>query len=331
MNRGPTGVGPRLLQVVYGARRRASGATDRITRRMARLRRHPFTGLPPVACDFFAVPDGRTLQVHAVLPDLPVGPEHRAELLFASQRGATTHPATIRRDAAGGLAVEAMAPLGHDPGELPLTSGTWTVAVRISAPGGPERRFALRIAEPVEPTGPTVATPPHPVSGHHYRPARSARGTAQLTVTGPPARAEVTRLATDHTGARIRARLVGVGSTGEHPTVVFSPRRGGADVVLPVHPVNGEFELLVPLTRLATGGPGEEIIWEVWVRPSTTRMIRVGRYLHDLRNPQPILSASREILPLGDDQFAGYRPYYTAAGNLAVACLRFTRFTGMPS
>lgn len=324
-------MGPRLLQVVYGARRRAGGATDRIARRMARLRRHPFTGLPSVTCDYFAVPDGRTLQLHAMLPGLSAGPEYRAELVLAGQRGAVTHPAVIRADRAGGYAVEALVPLGHGPGELPLATGTWAMAVRITAPDKPEQRYALRVAELVDPPGPTVADPPHPVSGHRYRPARDARGIAQLTVTGPPARAEVVRLTTDHLGARIRARLIGVDSTGAHPTVVFSPRGGGADVVVPIDLADGAFEVLVPLAELATGRPGREVVWEVWARPSTARMIRVGRYLHDLRNPQPVLSVSREILPLGGDDFVGYRPYYTATGNLAVACLRFTRFTGMPS
>lgn len=322
---------PHLLQVVYGAKRRATVVTDRLVHRMNRLRRDPLTGLPQATCDFFRVLDGRTLQLHAVLPGLPRDRQYRAELRFVRQRSVRPVPAVIRQGQDGQFAVEAMVPLGHDPDEVPLTRGTWSMALHVTATGEPERQFSLRVAEPVDPAGPTVATPPHPVSGHHFRPGRGARGLAHLTVTAAQARAEVIRLETGPADARVRARLVGTKGSGV-PQVVFSARGGGSDVVVPVEPLaGGAFELVVPLAQLARDAAGEEVVWEAWVRISSTQMIRLGRYLHDLRNPRAVLSASRTVLAIDDQTLVAYRPYYTSAGNLAVACLRFARFTEVPS
>lgn len=102
-------------------------------------------------------------------------------------------------------------------------------------------------------------------------------------------------------------------------------------MIVPISPVDDQFEFVVPLAELTPDQPGEEVIWEAWVRTSATRMVRLGRFLHDLRDPRTVLRVSRVILPLDDERFVAYRPYYTAAGNLAVACLRFTRFTGTHS
>ncbi|MFF0368958.1 hypothetical protein [Micromonospora sp. NPDC005087] len=319
---------PRLLQAVHGARRRAGLVTDRLVERVIRLRHDPVAGLPPADCDFFAVLDGRTLHVHAVLP-ADTDPADRAEIFFVREGDTLRCPATVRRED-GRLAVEVVARLGDSADEIALGKGTWSVGLAVDAGAAGERRFSLTVDETPERDGPTVGNPPHPVSGWLYRPGRSGDGLAQLTVTGARARAEVVQLATGHAEARIRARFVGV-RPQDAPAVVFTPRGGGADVVVPIAPVDDGFEFVVPLADLAPDRPGEEVIWEAWVRTSATRVVRLGRFLHDLTDPRTVLRVSRAVLPLDGDQFVGYRPYYTAAGNLAVACLRFTRFTGTPS
>ncbi|MFG3696691.1 hypothetical protein ACGF5C_02015 [Micromonospora sp. NPDC047620] len=319
---------PRLLQAMHGARRRAGLVTDRLVERVTRLRQDPVAGLPPAECGFFAVLDGRTLHVHAVLPD-GTDPADRAELLFVREGHTLRCPATVGRED-GRLAVEVVARLGDSADEVPLGKGTWSVGLAVAAGSGGERRFSLAVDETPDRDGPTVGNPPHPVSGWLYRPGRSGNGLAQLTVTGARARAEVVQLATGRTEARVRARFVGV-RPQDAPAVVLSPRGGGADVVVPVEAVDDHFEFVVPLGELVPDQPGEEIIWEAWVRTSATRMVRLGRFLHDLTDPRTVLRVSRASLPLDGDRFVGYRPYYTAAGNLAFACLRFTRFTGTPS
>ncbi|MEE6263734.1 hypothetical protein [Plantactinospora sonchi] len=320
---------PRLLQLASGARRRADQATDQLVRRISRLRYDPVVNLPRANGDFLGVLDGRTLQVHALLP-AGTDPAARAELLLVRGRHVRRCPATLRPRSDGRHSVEVLARLGDGPGELPLGKGTWSLAVAVADRDQPERRYGLRIAEPADRPGPTVAVPPHPVTGWTYWPGRGVKGVAQLTVTGPAAQAEVVAL--DHSGARarIRARLVGV-RRWEEPAVVFSPRRGGPDHVVPIAPVDGRFEVTVPVADLATGRPGDEVIWDVRVRVAPTRLIRIGRFLHDLREPRSVLLTSRVILPTDGDDFVGYRPYYTASGGLAVALLRFTRFTGMQS
>lgn len=323
---------PRLLQLASGARRRADQATDQLVRRISRLRYDPVVNLPRASGDFLGVLDGRTLQVHALLP-AGTDPAPRAELLLVRGRHVRRCPATLRPHPDGRLSVEVLARLGDGPGEIPLGKGTWSLAVAVVDRDQSERRYGLRIAEPADRPGPTVAVPPHPVTGWTYWPGRGVKGVAQLTVTGPAAQAEVVAL--DHSGAqaRIRARLVGVRRL-EEPAVVFSPRRGGTDHVVPIAPVDGRFEVTVPVADLVTAAPDrpdEEIIWDVRVRVAPARLVRIGRFLHDLREPRSVLLTSRVILPLGGDDFASYRPYYTASGGLAVAVLRFTRFTGMQS
>ncbi|MGC5317805.1 hypothetical protein ACPXB5_03575 [Micromonospora arida] len=319
---------PRLLQAMHGARRRAGLVTDRLVERVTRLRHDPVAGLPPADCDFFAVLDGRTLHVHAVLP-ADTEPTDRAAIFFVRDGETLRCPARVGREA-GRLAVEAVARLGDSTDEIALGKGTWSMGLAVDAGPAGERRFSLAVEETPDRDGPTVGNPPHPVSGWSYRPGRSGDGLAQLTVTGARARAEVVQLATGHAEARIRARLVGVRAQ-DAPAIVFTPRGGGTDVVVPITLVGDDFEFVVPLADLAPDQLGEEVIWEAWVRTSATRVVRLGRFLHDLTDPRTVLRVSRAVLPLDGDQFAGYRPYYTPAGNLAVACLRFTRFTGTPS
>lgn len=323
------GTRPGLLQLVYGAQRRATSVTDRMAQRIARMRRDQVAGLPQAACDFLGVLDGRTLNLHAVLPAPTDGGTCRAELALVRDRRVLTCPATIRQGPDGRLEVEVLARLGQGPGEIPLGKGIWSMALTVGLPGSVERQFALRVAEPEDTGGPTTTMPPHPVSGWHYRPTRSRQGLAQLTVIAPRARAEVARINITHTESRIQARLVGV-RMSEGAEVVFTPRAAGPDVVVPIDTVDDTFEFVVPVAELSSGPPGHEVVWEAWVRTSPTRMIRLGRFLHDLRDPRSVLRASRASLPLGGDEFVGYRPYYTQTGNLAVACLRFARFTGMP-
>ncbi|WP_406067487.1 hypothetical protein [Micromonospora sp. NBC_01638] len=319
---------PRLLQAMYGARRRAGLVTDRLVERVTRLRHDPVAGLPTADCDFFAVLDGRTLHVHAVLP-AGTEPADQAEIFFVHDDDTLRCPATVRWEH-DRLAVEVMARLGDAADEIPLSKGTWSLGLAVDAGTAGERHFSLTVDETPERDGPTVGNPPHPVSGWLYQPGLSGDGLAQLTVRGARARAEVVQLATGHTEARIRARFVGV-RPQDAPAVIFTPRGDGADVVVPIAPVDDGFEFVVPLADLALGQPGEEVIWEAWVRISATRVVRLGRFLHDLADPRTVLRVSRAVLPLDGDEFAGYRPYYTPAGNLAVACLRFTRFTGTPS
>ncbi|MFF5218921.1 hypothetical protein [Micromonospora sp. NPDC000442] len=310
----------RLLQVVYGARRRAGVVADRLARRTTRLRREPVAELARATCDYFAVLDGRTLHVHAVLPTSAVD-VGSVTLLFLQGHRLVACPASAET-AGDRVSVTARVTFGTAPDEISLNKGVWSLALAVSEAAG-ERRFALQTREPAEHEGPTLSNPPHPVSGWRYEPGCGNHGLAQLTILGARSRAEVTRLATGPTEARVHARLVGVG-TLQDPMIVFTPRSGGPDVVVPIDPIDGRFDFAVPLAELAAGPPGTEVIWEAWVRTSPTRMIRLGRFLHDLRDPRTVLRVSRTTVTIEDRRFVGYRPYYTKAGNLAVACLHFT-------
>ncbi|MEV6816219.1 hypothetical protein [Micromonospora sp. NPDC051296] len=311
----------RLLQVVYGARRRVGLVADRLTRRTNHLRRDPVAELPRAICEYFGVLDGRTLHLHALLPTAAGRAPKRATLLFIQGNRQVECPATS--DSGGDtVSVTARAAFGDGAEEISLGKGIWSLALAVSDEAG-ERRLALRTTEVEEHDGPTVAAPLHPVSGWRYEPGCGNHGLAQLTVVGPKARAEVIRLETARTEARIQARFIGVRSL-EDPAVVFTSRGGGSDLVVPIDPVDGRFEFVVPLADLASGPPGAEVIWEAWVRTSPARMIRLGRFLHDLRDPRTVLRVSRTAVTIDDRRFVGYRPYYTKAGNLAVACLHYT-------
>ncbi|MFB9851630.1 hypothetical protein ACFFMR_14695 [Micromonospora andamanensis] len=293
---------------------------DRLTRRTTRLLREPVVDLPRATCDYFSVLDGRTLHVHALLPTSAVAVE-QATLLFIQNSKVVVCPASAET-IGDRISVTARAAFGTGPDEISLGKGIWSVVVAVPEATG-ERRFALQTTEPADHDGPTVQNPPHPVSGWRFEPGCGTQGLAHLTVKAAKARAEVLRLATGPTEARISGRLVGVGSL-QDPMIVFTPRGDGADVMVPIAPVNGQFEFTVPVAELAVGPPGAEVIWEAWVRTSPTRMVRLGRFLHDLRDPRTVLRVSRTTVTIEDRRFVGYRPYYTKAGNLAVACLHFT-------
>ncbi|MEU5550200.1 hypothetical protein ABZ738_10540 [Micromonospora sp. NPDC047793] len=313
----------RLLQVVSGARRRAGQVADRLTQRANHLRRDPVADLPRAACGYLAVLDGRTLHLHALVPAVDIPAPERAALLFVQgERVAATCSATVGTEG-DVVSVTARVSFGNGNDEVLLDKGVWSLVLSLSDEFG-ERRFGLSTGTSSEDDGPTVPSPPHPISGWRYEPTCCHQGLAQLNVAAAKARAEVTRLATGRTDAQIKARLVGVRAV-EHPAMVFSPRGGGSDVIVPIDPVDGRFEVTVPLADLVSGPPGVEVIWEAWVRTSPTRMIRLGRFLHDLRDPRSVFRVSRTTVAIGDHHFVGYRPYYTKAGNLAVACLHFTR------
>ena len=295
--------------------RRTAGAARRRVVRLVRRVTGAGVRRPEARCTFFAVLDGAALNLHAELP--PATPAGAAEVTFVKGDRELRAPA---RSVAGG--VEATVPLGDGPGEVPLTNGAWLVGLTVAG-----RRLALGAPDAPDGSGPTVASPLHPRSGRHYAAGAGPHDRCQLAVSGPKARAEVTRLVLGPTAAEIHGRLVG----REAPaggTAVFVAREGGDTVEAPLAVDDGRFRLRVPVADLAGGPDGVERIWDVWLRPAGGSRLRLGRFLHDVRDPRAVFRVDRVTVALDGDRFAGVRPYYTPAGNLAVALLPFTRHGG---
>jgi len=293
--------------------RRTAGAARR--RVVGIVRRVAGVGRPDARCTFFAVLDGAALNLHAELP--PGTPAGNAEITFVKGDRELRAPA---RSVPGG--VEATLPLGGAPGEIPLTNGTWLVGVAVAG-----RRLALGMPEAPDGSGPTVASPPHPRSGRHYAAGPGPHDRCQLAVSGPKARAEVTRLVLGPTAAEIHGRLVGR-EAPDGGAAVFVARDGGDTVEAPFAVDGGRFRVRAPVADLATGPDGIERIWDVWLRPTGGSRLRLGRFLHDVRDPRTVFRVDRVTVALDGGRFAGVRPYYTPAGNLAVALLPFTRHGG---
>lgn len=327
-----------MLRAVHGMGRRVHGAARLVRQSIVRALPEPTVGLPVLPCDFLGVLDGRTLNLHAWLPETTTGPPERVELIFFRRRSTVRVPLTPVRGADGRWEVESLVRL--DPGVGPparttapgipgvsLAAGIWSVGLALHGENGDEQRYALRAPETPAERGPTLRTPPHPTSGRHYLPDPNSEGLSRIRVEEPRIRAEVTRLHIGPADAAVHGRLVGVRWIGS-PTVVFTARADDRAVEVPTEVSGEHFRAQVPLTSLATGPLGAEVFWDVWVRTPVSGAIRLGRFLHDLREPRQVFSAGRTTLALSGDDYVGYRPYYTAAGNLAISCIRFAKFTG---
>jgi hypothetical protein len=271
------------------------------------------------SAEYFAVLDGHTLNLQLALPTLEDAEPTSAEAVFSKDRIEHRVPVTLRKMYDGIWYADTTTVLGPAKGRIPLEPGHWTVGLRVVLTNGETRNLAVRRLAPGKARGatPTVVTPPCPDTGMRFHPRTTSFGNCQIDVRGPQIRAEVVRLTLDLGRAEIIGRFVNVvDSSG---VVAEFGLRDSDKVLESAVTVNGDiFRIHVPLPAMAPA-PGEKEIWDIRVRVAGRRL-RVGRYLHDLKNIRTVLrSYERRMLMPGGVVFH-LRPYYTPAGSLALTC-----------
>ncbi|MEV5576536.1 hypothetical protein AB0L06_41455 [Spirillospora sp. NPDC052269] len=278
---------------------------------------------PSAEVSYFAVLDGCTLNLHARLPEAVDGP---AELEFV--RAGRRLRAPVDPVVAGELA--ATVPLGEATGGVRLTRGGWRIGLRVHTTTG-ERAFTLLGGARVLGTwdGPTTLTPPCPLTGMRFVPETSTTGMCLLRVADPEPSAEIVGL--DLTFARITVDFELVGATAAAQAAVRFQSRGKAGGSAPAHTVAATpverpgargpvFRVTVPLRQMASGSGSRERLWHLFAEPSGHRPLRLGRRLHDVRDPRRVLRVAQRMLAVTPGALLRVRPYYTGSGDLVLAC-----------
>ncbi|MFC4906860.1 hypothetical protein [Actinomadura gamaensis] len=292
---------------------------------------------PSAEVSYFAVLDGCTLNLHARLPEPVDGP---AELVFARAGQRLRAPA----DPVAAGELTATVPLGEAAGGVALRSGGWRIGLQVHTATG-ERAFTLLGGARVLGTwdGPTTLTPPCPLTGMRFVPETSTTGMCLLRVTDPEPNAEIVRLDLTFSRATVDFELVGVPSVGVPADGVLATAQAAAQVAVrfqargkaggsaPAHTVAATpverpgargpvFRVTVPLRQMASGGGGRERLWHLFAEPSGERPLRLGRHLHDVRDPRRALRVAQRMIAVSPGALLRVRPYYTGAGDLVLAC-----------
>ncbi|BAL85377.1 hypothetical protein AMIS_1570 [Actinoplanes missouriensis 431] len=274
---------------------------------------------PAVSARFLGVLDGRTLNIEIPLPAVAAAGVTGAELRIRRGRVRHSVPARIRAQAGGGCSFEATALLADGPRGLGLQPGApWVLEAVVHTTGG-TTSYAVVQSPPVQQSeGPTVPAPADPVTGNRYEARLTATGRLGLAVTPPEPLAEVAVISVGWLGARIGIRLV---SCDEPPKAVeFTARTGEGRARVAATTTDGVVWCDIPLHELAVlGGPAKETFFDVHVRTGNRRL-RVGRFLHDVVNPKPVLVPPTGIVWAAPGLAVSLRPYYTPAGSLTVSC-----------
>ncbi|MCP9948935.1 hypothetical protein [Actinomadura madurae] len=258
---------------------------------------------------YFAVLGGRALNLSVPLRDGTVG----CAVVFSHRRRVRRAEASLVADDRGARA-EAAVLLGT--GGLILPSGRWQVGLAVRGTDGTERVIRVRAPAALADTGPALRESPCPDTGIAYTTSRSWRGHCVLSVRSGPPVAEVTRLSLSLTGADITGRLVG--PPGEASGyLVFRPRDAGA-VVTAEAVIRGDvFRATVPMQELADAA---ERVWDVWMCVRGVGELRVGRFLHDVRDPSRTFRVPARVACPAPGSLVALRPSYTATGGLSLAC-----------
>lgn len=310
---------------------RMTRAAHRVGKGVGRRARRPFTALGTWMLlrvflprrthvgrlRYAAVLDGQTVNLHAELPDSLPLPEH-AEIELGRGRERHTSPARVYEDTRGRLLCDAAVLLGTQLGGLPVRDGEWKVRLRLRT-GRRTRKLSLLLVELPEPyAGPTMPHTVSPITGQRHRLTRSVTGSLRIVTTTPRPLAEVVRVDLSHTALHVDFRLVGAAK--DDPEVEFAAT--GRRLTRPVEPLTEEtWRVRVPLEEM---GPDRKDVlhWDVTARFASGSALRVGRRVHDVRNPQRVFGiASLTVAPPGAAPMIVH-PRYTPAGNFRVTCSR---------
>ncbi|MGA5085628.1 hypothetical protein [Streptomyces pseudogriseolus] len=266
---------------------------------------------------YAAILDGHTVNLHARLPESAGLPES-AEVVLSRGRQTFTAEARVYEGPDGEVLVDAVVLLGAEVGGAPTEPGRWRLRLRLRS--GRRTRVVplLLVTPPVPYSGPTKPMAASSVTGERHRLGRSFRGSARVVSTGARPSAEVLKVHLTHAGVTVDFRLLGI--RAEQPWVEFVA--SGRRLEQPVtSPVPGVLRVNVPLDRMPPRGNRPDH-WDVVLCGADGRRLRLGRRLHDVRNPLRVFAMrSLAITPPGLPPMI-VQPRYTPAGNLRVTCTR---------
>ncbi|MEU8814733.1 hypothetical protein [Actinoplanes sp. NPDC048796] len=279
---------------------------------------------PALTTRFAEVLDGRTVNLDIPVPGVAAADITGAELRLSRGRVRHTVAARVRADA-GGSALAATALLsGHARG-LGLAPGSpWLLEAVLHTRAGTTSYAVLRGPEDARRDGPTVLAPADPATGRRYELRTTRSGRLGVAVVAPAPTAEVTSVTVDWLRARFDVRLLGCAE----PVTGFelTARTGEGRVRAAAVPVGDVLRCEVPVYDLAALSKVTETFFDVHLRTAGHRL-RVGRFLHDVGNPKPVLVPPHGIVWAAPGLSVNLRPYYTPAGSLTLAC----RPIGSPS
>ncbi|MEU6882278.1 hypothetical protein [Streptomyces sp. NPDC046712] len=307
-----------------GLRGRAAALRQRLYARAvdwrSRLMLHVFLPLRAqrtARLHYAAVLDGQTVNFHAELPR-SAGLPDRADIVL--RRGRVRHrtEARVYRGSADTVLMDAAVLLGAELGGAPVADGRWKVRLRLRQ-GRRSRTLPLLLVEPPVPyDGPTKPMQASPVTGARYRVGRSVTGNVRIVAAAARPGAEVVKVHIAHSGIEVDFRLLGTEVTDPWAEFTASGRRLRQDV-RPAGP--DTWRVTVPLDEMTPRKARPEH-WDVAVCSQTTRRMRLGRRLHDVRNPLRVFAMrSIAVTPRGQAPMI-VQPRYTPAGNLRVTCTR---------
>lgn len=319
-----------LLSHAVSAARHARRTAGRLRHRWERVDTLPVLAARPrprplLRPRHLSVLGGRTLNVAVPFPQR-AGGVHSAVLELTHGDRCESTPMTPEPQPDGTLLLTATVPLHYAPpgtGPAPrLTRGLWRLSVTVTDLAGRRIRADLRGVPPRAVEGPTLAHPPHPVSGALFRPVRSADRYALLKVVPPAPQAELAGVDLRWDRVTVHGRLLG--PLPRHTSwAAEAVRRGAGGGTLRAAPaVTGpEFAFDLPLDRMTADGHTQHT-WEVQLRSGRTRL-KVGRRLSGVRLPQKVFRTPYRSVALADGRLLRVHVRLTATGLLLVSCAAY--------
>ncbi|MFE5401214.1 hypothetical protein ACFQ9Z_07360 [Streptomyces sp. NPDC056580] len=143
-------------------------------------------------------------------------------------------------------------------------------------------------------------------------------GNLRIATATPRSAAEVVRVDLSHTGLTVDFRLIGA-EAGD-PWVEFAA--SGRTLTRPAEQCfEATWRVSVPLEEMSPTRR-DVLHWDMTACFVSGRSLRIGRRLHDVRNPQRVFGISAmAVAPPGTAPMIVH-PRYTPAGNFRVTCSR---------
>ncbi|MFJ1588885.1 hypothetical protein ACIOD0_01345 [Kitasatospora albolonga] len=264
---------------------------------------------------YAAVLDGHTVNLHAELPGaLP--PPDRAELVLKRGRQRYESPARVYEGPDGGLLMDAVLLLGAEVGGAPVTAGRGQLRLRLTT-GRRTRQLPLLLVDlPAPYKGPTKPMTASGVTGQRHRIGRSATGNARVVTADARPGAEVVKVHITHAGITVDFRVLGTRVDDPRAEFLASGRRLRQPVTVGG---DGVIRVEVPLEEMAPRRARPEH-WDVVVCGASGAGLRLGRRLHDVRNPLRVFAMRATVIAPPGRRPLLVQPRYTPAGNLRVTC-----------
>jgi hypothetical protein len=262
---------------------------------------------------YFAVLDGHTLNLQAIVPPIEGSV---AELVVLLRHNQFRVPTAIRTLPDGQTVAEATVLLGECGELMPLTPGVWRLAIEITSAAG-VKRLPLRRSVKAGAMKHKGLDYPCPKWGTFFKAGLTPSGLCQITVRPPRPRAEVVHVDLKPSRLDLDIRLTGIAYAGP-VEVEFGLRHSDRRHRMAADCAGNRLSVSAPIAGMAPT-TGTEEIWNVWVHIPGQSRLRVGRYLHDIRHPARIFRAPERLISPKRSLSVQIRPYYTAAGSLALA------------